>query len=201
MFTIFDIQRSCIMNLFTYLFFGLGLSLDSLAVSISTGMSGHSGKLLKAFWLAFIMAFFHALMPFIGWLAGKEFKILIAGFDHWIAFVLLFLIGGKMIYEGWKNHGNNPSSFCLSDVYMIIGIAIATSIDALIIGISFGLLEVAVWEPIIVIASVVFIISFTGVMIGKYIGNQYSHGFEIAGGVILISIGLKILIEHIFFLH
>lgn len=143
------------------------------------------------------MAVFQGVMPLLGWLAGNTFENSIKGVDHWVAFILLTIIGGKMIYEGIKNKGNEGNCFCPSNNTVLAGMALATSIDALIVGIGFGLLDVPILQPVLIIGSITFLFSASGVWIGHKIGNRFNSGLEIAGGLILIGLGLKILIEHL----
>ena len=145
------------------------------------------------------MAFFQALTPLIGWIAGSSFQHYIESFDHWVAFLLLLAIGGKMIYEGVKHKDKEKKSFSPTTNLMLIGMAIATSIDALIVGIGFGLLEVSIIIPILIIGGLTFLFSASGVMLGNKIGIRYNSGLEIFGGIILAGLGIKILVDHIFF--
>lgn len=188
------------MSLFTLALIGVGLSVDSLAASITTGACAgkiRTGHVLK---VALLMALFQGTMPWVGWIIGHSFKILIADLDHWIAFVLLLGIGGKLIYEGIKSANNCDAGLISTSTLILIGMAIATSIDALIIGVSFGLMEINIWLAMLVIGTSTFIFSSLGVIVGKKIGDRLSKGIEIAGGLVLILLGAKILIEHIYFL-
>lgn len=185
-------------ELITYLFIGIGLSFDSFAVSVSCGLMRPEMKFKKAAVVAFSLAFFQAAFPALGWLVGTSLKDLIASIDHWIAFGLLAFIGIKMIIEGIKEDGTlkNFNPFKLS---VLIGLSIATSIDALVVGLSFGFLNLPIWFPVIVIGVVTFTASMLGMLFGKYIPAKRSHQSLILGGVILISIGIKILVEHLWF--
>jgi len=144
------------------------------------------------------LAFFQALFPVIGWYIGEAVKDLISSVDHWIAFVLLAFIGGKMIIEGTKENGSltNFNPFKLS---VLIGLSIATSIDALVVGLSFGFLNMPILYAALIIGFVTFVASMLGMLFGKNISAKRSHQSLILGGVILISIGVKILIEHIWY--
>ncbi len=145
------------------------------------------------------MAFFQALMPLIGWLAGSSFQHYIESFDHWVAFILLLAIGSKMIYEGVKHKNKEKKSFFPASNLMLTGMAIATSIDALIVGIGFGLLEVSIIIPVLIIGGLTFLFSASGVLLGNKIGIRYNSGLEIFGGIILAGLGINILVDHIFF--
>lgn len=145
------------------------------------------------------MALFQGTMPLLGWFIGSSFKNIIANFDHWVAFILLLGIGGKLIYEGIKSADKKNSSIAPTKTLILTGMAIATSIDALVIGISFGLIEVNIWLAMLVIGASTFIFSTVGVVVGKKIGKKINKGIEIAGGSVLVLLGLKILVEHIYF--
>lgn len=141
------------------------------------------------------MSFFQALMPLIGWIAGSGLEHYIEKLDHWIAFIMLTAIGGKMIFEGITNKGVDKC-FCPTKNWVLLGMALATSIDALIVGVGFGILNMPIILPVIVIGIVTLIFSFIGVYLGHKIGNRYNAGLEIIGGLLLFGLGLKILLEH-----
>ncbi len=181
----------------TFLLLGIGLSFDSFAVSVSCGLMKREIKFKQATLVAASLAFFQAIFPVIGWLIGEALKNLIASVDHWIAFGLLALIGGKMIVEGIKEDGT-LKNFDPFKISVLIGLSIATSIDALVVGLSFGFLEIPILFPVLVIGSVTFIAAMLGMLFGKNISAKRSHQSLIIGGIILIAIGLKILAEHLF---
>lgn len=181
----------------TFLLLGIGLSFDSFAVSVSCGVLKQDIKFKQATLVAASLAFFQALFPVIGWLIGEAVKNLIASVDHWIAFGLLALIGGKMIVEGIKDE-SALKSFDPFKTSVLIGLSIATSIDALVVGLSFGFLDIPILLPVLIIGSVTFIAAMLGMLFGKNISAKRSHQSLIIGGIILILIGLKILAEHIF---
>lgn len=185
-------------ELITFLFVGIGLSFDSFAVSVSCGLMRREIQFKQAAVVAGFLAFFQAAFPVVGWLIGSEIKDIISAFDHWIAFGLLLFIGVKMIIEGIKENGslNNFDPFKLS---VLIGLSVATSIDALVVGLSFGFLDMPIIFPVLVIGVVTFIASMLGMLFGKYIPKKRSRQSLILGGVILISIGGKILVEHLWF--
>lgn len=141
---------------------------------------------------------FQALMPAIGYILGAQFQEAIASIDHWIAFVLLALIGGNMIHEALDNDEEEADASL--DVKTMFLLAVATSIDALAIGITFAFLKVNIIPAVCFIGIVTFIISFAGVKIGNVFGARYKNKAEIVGGIILILLGLKILLEHLGFL-
>jgi putative Mn2+ efflux pump MntP len=171
------------MDLLTIFIIALGLSMDALAVSLALRM-------------ALFFGFFQMLMPVLGWLAGLGFKRAIASFDHWLAFGLLLLIGIKMIREA-RRPDNCRSRNNLLSLPVLLGLAVATSIDALAVGLSFSLLAVDIIAPVLVIGLVTFILSFLGVLAGHKFGSLIAGKVEILGGLILIAIGSKILLEHL----
>ncbi len=175
----------------------IGLSMDSFAVSIGNGLSLKKLNFKNIFFISFSLAFFQALFPLIGWLAGREIEHLIKEIDHWIAFILLLGIGGKMIYEG-ITHKEEDSPQKIS-ILLIISQSIATSIDALAVGISFALLDISIITTVIIIGGVTHFFSFVGMQLGKYFNKKSKFALEIFGGLVLIGIGIKILIEHIYF--
>jgi manganese efflux pump family protein len=181
----------------TLLFIAVGLSMDAFAVSVTSGIIIKKNRLNSAVKIAFLFGLFQAIMPVIGWAAGLSLRTLIQTFDHWLAFVLLAFIGGKMIYESFHEKENKKDIERLH-FYSFLLLAIATSIDALVVGVSFAFLNFAILIPILVIGLITFLFSFAGFFIGNKIGHFFENKIEIVGGVILIGIGIKILVEHIF---
>lgn len=177
---------------------GVGLAMDAFAVSICKGLTMKKVKKKDVVVIGLFFGGFQAMMPFIGWVLGKGFESYITSIDHWIAFLLLGVIGGKMLIDGIKG---DDDSCCLEEFHLdykeLLMLAIATSIDALAVGITFAFLNYPIVECISVIGIVTFIISCIGVYIGHVFGAKYEHKAEIAGGIILIVIGLKILLEHL----
>ncbi len=184
------------MDLITIIFIALGLAMDAFAVSIASGVTLKKVRLRYAFRVALFFGGFQALMPLLGWLAGNSFSSYIAAFDHWVAFGLLAFIGGKMIYESTvlKEAEKKTDPRNLTILFIL---AIATSIDALAVGLSFSFLNVTIIEPVIIIGVITFLLSFAGVYIGARTGSFFENKIEIIGGIILIGIGIKILIEHL----
>jgi putative Mn2+ efflux pump MntP len=183
------------MPVLTILLIAVGLSFDTFAVSVSSGVIMPRITFRQGLKIAFVLAFFQALMPLIGWVAGKGIAEYVKDFDHWIAFILLLGLGLKMIYESFSPEEEqkvNPL-----DLKVRIGMAIATSIDALIIGFSFAFLEFRIIASTFIIGSVTFIVSMLGLLFGKKIGSRLGKRMEIVGGLILIGIGSKILVEHL----
>lgn len=186
------------MSLFIEIFLiGVGLSMDAFAVSICKGLSMKKVKKKDVFIIALFFGGFQALMPFIGWFLGRGFESYITSIDHWIAFILLGIIGGKMLIDGIKAEDDEEDGEFKLDLKELFLLAIATSIDALAVGITFAFLNYPIVECMSIIGCTTFVISFIGVYIGKIFGAKYEHKAEIAGGLILIAIGLKILLEHL----
>ena len=173
--------------------------MDAFAVSIATGASYKKPESKHALIIALAFGGFQAIMPIIGWLAGLTFREIIKDFDHWIAFILLALIGGKMIYESLKIKQAQKETVTLSAA-MVLVLAVATSIDALAVGVTFSfLLASSLAIAVIIIGLITFCLSYMGFFIGKRCGHFFETKIEIIGGLILIGIGTKILLEHLFF--
>lgn len=175
----------------------LSLSMDAFAVSITSGLAIKYLKINNALKIALFFGLFQAIMPVMGWLSVIGFVDLISGIDHFIAFGLLSLIGCRMIYESFRIKEDKKGVGPLNN-YVLFILSIATSIDALAIGVSFAFLKISIITPIIVIGTVTFIISFFGVFIGNMFGHFFERRIEALGGLILIAIGVRILIEHLF---
>jgi putative Mn2+ efflux pump MntP len=185
------------MDLLTIILISLGLTGDTLAVSVTTGLAIKRIRFFQAIRIALVLAVFQAAMPLLGWFLGIQIREFILEFDHWIAFILLLLIGGKMILESFKKD-EEKKEFNPLKILVLIGIAIATSIDALIVGVSFAFIDIDIFLSVMIIGFSTFMVAMIGVFIGKKTGSLFGKKVEILGGVILIGIGLKILIEHIF---
>ena len=183
------------MGLIELFLIAVGLSMDAFAVSVCKGLAMPKCTFKKAAIVGLWFGGFQALMPAIGYVLGAQFQETIASIDHWIAFVLLALIGGNMIHEALDNDEEEADASL--DVKTMFLLAVATSIDALAIGITFAFLKVNIIPAVCFIGIVTFIISFAGVKIGNVFGVRYKNKAEIVGGVILI---LKILLEHLGFL-
>lgn len=187
------------MDFITILFIGIGLAMDASAVSLAKGMSLDEDQVKKyAFILALTFGFFQALMPAIGYFTGSHFAEYIQSIDHWIAFILLSLIGINMIHEG-KEEKEDEAKIHSIPFKNILLLAIATSIDALAVGVSFAFLKVNLFLAITTIGITTFILSFVCVLFGKKLGSLFEKYAEYLGGIILILLGIKILIEHLFF--
>ena len=177
------------------LLIGVGLSMDAFAVSVCKGLAMRKVNKKQAV----VIGLFQALMPFIGWALGTQFESYITSIDHWIAFILLALIGGKMVVEGCRLEEDETVKeldppLDLKEMFLL---AIATSIDALAVGITFAFLNYPIVECITIIGLTTFVLSIVGVVVGNMFGSRYQKKAEIAGGIILILIGMKILFEHL----
>jgi putative Mn2+ efflux pump MntP len=184
------------MEILTVILLSIGLSFDSFAVSVCSGLNLPHIRFFQAAKIAVFLALFQAGMPLIGWLLGNSMKSLIEPVDHWIAFGLLSLIGGKMIIESFMNSESREIKNPLH-IRVILLLSLATSIDALAVGFSFSTLIEKIVLPVFIIGSVTFIASMLGILLGKKTGPTFNRYAEILGGLILIIIGSKILIEHI----
>lgn len=185
------------MSVISVFFIGIGLSMDACAVSFAKGMCLKEKALRYALLLGFAFGLFQAGMPLLGWWIGRYFEGFITVIDHWIAFILLGAIGYHMIKEAKEDDNGTITHTSHIPLKDIIILAIATSIDALAIGISFAFLQVDILPAILLIGITTFIISFAAVIIGNRCGEYLGKYAEIIGGVILIAIGLKILLEHL----
>ncbi len=178
---------------------GVGLSMDAFAVSVCKGLNMHGKINFKhAGVIALFFGGFQAIMPLIGYFLGMGFEKYITRIDHWIAFLLLGFIGGKMIVEAIKewNEVDKQEEDKL-DIKELFVLAVATSIDALAVGITFAFLNVNIWSAISIIGTTTFVLSIIGVVIGNKFGSKYKSKAELVGGIILVLMGVKILLEHL----
>ncbi|HWR10652.1 MAG TPA: manganese efflux pump MntP family protein [Rectinemataceae bacterium] len=183
---------------------GLALSMDAFAVSVSASICTTAIPMAIGLRAAFFFGFFQFAMPIAGWLLGGTFKRLIQGYDHWIAFVLLAFVGGKMIYEGIRarNPKNCPDpdeekSHGIMKLNTLILLSVATSIDALAVGLSYSVIGSPIMAPSIVIGATTFVTCALGIQFGRKLKNILEEWAEIVGGSVLVLIGLKIAIEHL----
>ncbi len=189
------------MTVWEILLIGLGVSADAFAVSMCKGVEMKKIIWKYALLIALFFGGFQMIMPLIGWGAGSLFQKYITEFDHWIAFGLLLLLGGKMIYDGIfdkdeKKEGDEDKPLKLGLGTLLV-MAIATSIDALAVGVTFAFLSVNIWLAVGIIGATTFTFSLVGVGIGVKVGDKFRNKAEILGGVILILLGVKILLEHL----
>ncbi len=185
------------MGVIELLVLALGLSMDAFAVSICKGLSVPKLQAKHCLICGVYFGGFQALMPLIGWALGIRFQSMITNIDHWIAFVLLAVIGANMIKESFSKEEECPdASFGFKTM---LTLAVATSIDALAVGVTFAFLDVSIVPAVLLIGVTTFVCSAVGVKIGNVFGNRFQSKAEFLGGLVLIAIGLKILIEHLFF--
>jgi manganese efflux pump family protein len=184
------------MELLTIIVIAVGLAMDALAVSIATGAASKQLRIHHALRMAFFFGAFQAIMPLIGSFAGVALKEMITSIDHWIAFILLAIIGAKMICESFRLKGSGSTANAESMKVLLV-LSIATSIDALAVGVTLPLITSSIFLAATVIGITTFILSLLGTQIGRKVGHFFENKIEVVGGLILIAIGIKILVEHI----
>lgn len=189
------------MGLLELLLVGIGLSMDAFAVSICQGLCMPKLNWRHVAVIALFFGGFQALMPLAGWFLGSRFAGYIQNFDHWVAFVLLVIIGGNMLREAFGPEDDEDEAACAVDAKLdlkqLFLMAVATSIDALAVGVTFAFLEVKIVPAISIIGTTTFCLSLVGVAVGNFFGTRYKKRAEAAGGIILILLGIKILLEHL----
>ena len=178
---------------------GVGLSMDAFAVAVCQGLCMPKLNLRQGGVIALYFGGFQALMPLIGWFLGSQFASYIQSFDHWVAFVLLALIGGNMVREALSPEEEETSCAVNSklDHKKLFMMAVATSIDALAIGVAFAFMDVLILPAVSLIGCTTFCLSLVGVVVGNFFGSRYKKRAELTGGIILILLGVKILLEHL----
>jgi putative Mn2+ efflux pump MntP len=183
------------MDFITIVAMAFALAMDAFAVSIASGAAYKQLQVRHALRMAVFFGGFQAFMPLVGALAGLSFKEYITDYDHWVAFSILAAVGGKMIFESFKitEAEKNCSP---SNILVLLTLSVATSIDALAIGITLSLVAGSIVTEVIVIGLVTFLLSYIGVMLGKRFGHIFENKIEIVGGLVLIALGVKILLEH-----
>jgi putative Mn2+ efflux pump MntP len=185
------------MGLVTTFLVAVGLAMDAFAVSLGAGTSRQSNSTRSRLRLSYHFGLFQGLMPVVGWLAGSSIDRFISSVDHWIAALLLAFVGGKMIREGLSA---DPLVFSEdpSRGKNLVMLSVATSIDALAVGLSLSMLKVHIVTPAVIIGVVTLCLSLFGLLVGNYLGDKFGKNTQVLGGVILIGIGLRILITHLF---
>jgi putative Mn2+ efflux pump MntP len=183
--------------LITIIIIAIGLAMDAFTVSIVSGAAYKQLHVKHALRIALFFGGFQAIMPLIGFLAGLSIKSYITSYDHWVAFGLLSAVGGKMIYESFKIK-TAEKNFNPSNIFVLLVLSVATSIDALAIGITLSFLRVSLAAAVGIIGLVTFVLSYLGVFIGKKYGHFFENKIEAVGGLILIALGVKILFDHLF---
>lgn len=188
------------MSLISIFLLAVALSMDACAVALSTGVVVCTLHMRYAVRMAALFGLFQAIMPLAGWSVGRFAADYVKSFDHWIAFVLLSAIGGKMIYEAfWGGEDADEKKKDPHNIFLVITLAFATSIDAAAVGVSLSFLNVAVVLPSILIGITTAVLSFIAYYLGCRFGDLWGKKIEIMGGVILVGLGVKILVEHLFF--
>ena len=185
------------MSIYELILVGIGLSMDAFAVALCKGLNMRRLNYRHGAIIALFFGGFQALMPLIGWALGNTFEHFIVQYDHWVAFILLGIIGIQMLKEAKEDEGCGDSCSIGLDLKELLMMAVATSIDALAVGITFAFLQVDILPAVSLIGCTTFIISFAGVVLGNRFGARFKSKAHIAGGVVLILIGVKILVEHL----
>jgi len=175
----------------------LGLALDCFAIAISGSISMRTLSFLQVFRASLVFGLFQAVMPVLGWLAGRTVVDLIADYDHWVAFTLLALVGGRMIWESFRPRDSSRQGADITRGFLLLTLAVATSIDALAVGLSFAFIKISIMVASLTIGVVTFAVTVTGFLIGRKAGHLIGKRAETMGGLILIGIGIKILLEHL----
>lgn len=183
------------MDLATVFFIAVGLAMDCFAVSITSGLVARGLRVSHALRIAFFFGAFQAVMPVLGWFSGYKLRDFISGVDHWIAFGLLSLVGLKMLAE--SREMEEEKGFDPLDFRVLVMLSLATSIDSFAVGLTLAFLKVSIILPSAIIGAVTFVFSYAGVIIGERFGHLFERKAEAAGGLILIGIGIKILVEHL----
>lgn len=182
---------------------GVGLSMDAFAVAVCKGLGMHRVNYKHAVVIALFFGGFQALMPLVGWALGTQFESFVTPVDHWIAFILLAFIGGKMLWDAFHEEKDDEDGCGCSkdnghlDLRELTLLAVATSIDALAVGITFAFLQVDIVPAVVTIGITTFVLSLVGVIVGNQFGSRFERPATIAGGVVLILLGVKILLEHL----
>jgi putative Mn2+ efflux pump MntP len=184
------------MSFITIIILAVGLGVDAFSVAIGIGASNDKKSWAPVLRLAAAFGIFQFIMPIIGWLAGLTVVEIIASFDHWIAFSLLTLVGGKMIWEGFEKESDEEKADQTRGWPLLL-LSIATSIDALAVGFSFSVLKNPILFPALIIGIICFVMTTVGMIFGKALAKIFGKKVEIFGGIVLIAIGVKILIDHL----
>jgi manganese efflux pump family protein len=184
------------MDHLTLLGIAVALAMDAFAVALGTGMNLATLTGRHLFRLGFHFGLFQALMPIVGWLAGQSVQERIAAWDHWIAFALLAFVGGHMLKEAFSAKEERTSAKDPTRGMSLVLLSVATSIDALAVGFTLSMLGVSIWWPALIIGLVAGVLTVVGMLLGRRAGDHWGPRVEIVGGLILIGIGLKILVEH-----
>lgn len=183
------------MDWITLIGIAVALAMDAFAVALGAGLTLSILNGRHLFRLGFHFGLFQALMPIIGWLAGMTVQQWIAAYDHWIAFSLLGFVGGKMIWEAFRENSDEEAADPTRGMTLVM-LSIATSIDALAVGLTLAMLDVSIWVPALVIGVVAGVFTVAGMLLGRRLSGLWGRRVEIFGGLVLCGIGIKILVEH-----
>jgi manganese efflux pump family protein len=184
------------MGFFEILLISIGLAMDAFAVALGAGTSGHGRRARPAVRLAFHLGLFQFLMPVVGWLVGVRLARLIQDYDHWVAFGLLVFVGGHMLWESFqRDHDELPADPTRG--LRMVTLSVATSLDALAVGVSLAMLNITIWYPSAVIGLVTGALSLIGIYLGNRLRGNFGKRMELVGGLVLIAIGLRILMMHV----
>ena len=181
------------MDTLDILIIALALAMDAAAVSLGAASAGYAGNRRAVFRLAFHFGLFQALMPLLGYFLGVSFVTYVQAFAHWIAFALLLFVGGRMVISGMDKSGESIQKDPSRGMTMV-ALSIAVSIDAMAVGISFALMEVAIWMPVLVIGLVTSAVSWLAIRIGRRLGDLFGKSMELVGGLVLIGIGIRVVL-------
>jgi len=184
-----------LMEILTVLLIAFALAMDCFAVSLAAGTVTKERRLFTSVAMGIFFGFFQMVMALLGWAAGSSLASIIGFVDHWIAFILLVVIGARMIYEGF--HGEEAAQRNYLNVTTLVILSLATSMDAFGVGLSLALLSTSIASAAVIIGITSFIFSFAGVMLGSRLAAQFGRPVEVAGGIVLVLIGVRILIEHL----
>ncbi len=184
-------------NLLSILLIAVGLAADCFAVAVGGGITTIKLTPWRVLKVAFSFGVFQALMPVLGWLAGRSIVTLISGYDHWLAFGLLAIVGGRMLWESWHHKDSSAKKADITKGLLLLTLSVATSIDALAVGLSFAFLDVNIALAASVIGAIAFVATIAGFLLGNRLGTLAGRWAEAIGGVVLIGVGLRILLSHI----
>lgn len=185
------------MEFLSIFFIALGLAADCFAVAIGGSISMKTLSFLQVFRTSLAFGIFQGLMPVLGWLAGRTVVELIAGYDHWVAFILLALVGTRMIWESFRSRDGNSKSTDMTRGFLLLTLSVATSIDALAVGLTFAFIEIDIMVASLTIGVVASVVTAIGFLLGRKAGHLIGRRAEAIGGIILIGIAIRILLEHV----
>lgn len=185
------------MDLLSIILVALSLSADCFAVAISSGVTGLTFSRLQVLRVAFAFGLFQFLMPLLGWLAGRTIVDIISAYDHWLAFVLLAIVGGRMLWESLSSGNVSNGTADITKGVVLLTLSVATSIDALSVGLSMAFLEIDIMMASLLIGIVAFIVTVSGFVLGRRVSGLFGRRAKLVGGLMLIGIGLRILLSHL----